>query len=98
MSMCGCGENSCSMTSIGKSGSKSCGPSGACVCGFKGGASGSGSDGSTLSHAVGIWLSASRNLECPDIWEAHCSSGPEPADDRHRPADYGSGLFRVLDL
>src|SRR5512133_184727 len=74
ISMVGCGENSCSISSIGKSGARSCGVNGAWVPGWRGGAMGSGSDGRTLTHTVGIWLSASRNLECSDMGELTIST------------------------
>src|ERR1022692_2585000 len=64
MSIWGLGENSCSISSMGKIGSRSAGVSGKRVRGLSGGSSGSGRDGSTLTQAVGIWLSARRNLEC----------------------------------
>jgi hypothetical protein len=74
-SMKGFGENSCSMTSIGKSGARSSGPRGCCVPGCRGGASGSGREGSTFTHALGIWLSASRNFEWDCMGKAYCSNG-----------------------
>src|SRR5215831_4059228 len=79
MSISFCGENSCSISSIGKIGSRSCGVSGARVCGWIGGSSGLGRDGSTFTQTVGTWLSASRNLECSDMGKAHCSPDPPPS-------------------
>src|SRR5271157_2121065 len=67
ISIMGWDENSCSISSMGKMAARSCGPNGAWVCGLSGGARGTGSDGSTFTQAVGIWLSASRNLEDSDM-------------------------------
>ena len=69
--MSGLGENSCSINSMGKIAARSCGASGWRVWGFSGGLSGSESDGSTFTQAVGIWLSARRNLECWDMRKAY---------------------------
>jgi len=44
------------------------------VWGFSGGASGSGSDGSTLTQIAGIWLSASKNLECSCMGNAYLTT------------------------
>src|ERR1035441_1436146 len=71
MSISGWGENSCRISSIGKMGARSSGASGARVCGFSGGAIGSGRDGSTLTQTEGIWLSASKNLECSCMGNAY---------------------------
>src|ERR1035437_3088630 len=75
------GENSCWISSIGKIGARSSGASGARVCGFSGGASGSGSDGSTLTQIEGIWLSASRNLECSCMGNAYLTTSQEAVSD-----------------
>src|ERR1035438_10786373 len=74
MSIRGWGENSCWISSIGKRGSKSCVVSGARVWGLSGGSMGSGSDGSTLTQAVGIWLSVSRNFEVSCMGSDHCNT------------------------
>src|SRR5438309_7895917 len=84
------------MTSGGKSGSRSWGPSGAWVCGCSGGASGSGRDGSTFTHAVGIRLSFSRNLEGSDISGRHIVATGRREASRRPAAD--TGLFLVFDL
>src|ERR1035437_203367 len=76
ISIRGLGENSCSINSIGKSGSRSCGVNGARVPGCSGGSMGPGNDGRTLTQTEGIWLSASRNLECSDMGETTITERP----------------------
>src|SRR5438874_9566112 len=55
-------DTSCSIRAIGNSGARSAGPIGCLVPGCNGGDGGVGIDGTTLNHAVGIWLSRSVNL------------------------------------
>src|SRR5258706_10424522 len=62
MSILSAVESSCSISAIGNSGARSAGPIGCLVPGFNGGDGGVGIDGTTLNHAVGIWLSRSVNL------------------------------------
>src|ERR1039458_8283185 len=77
ISINGRGENSCSINSIGKSGSRSCGVNGARVPGCSGGSMGSGNDGRTLTQTSGIWLSRRRNLECSDMGEITITEGEQ---------------------
>src|SRR5205085_12429152 len=55
-------DTSCAISAIGNSGARSAGPIGCFVPGCNGGDGGFGIDGTTLNHAVGIWLSRSVNL------------------------------------
>src|ERR1035437_8718582 len=93
------GENSCWISSIGKMGARSSGASGARVCGFSGGASGSGRDGSTLTQIVGIWLSASKNLECSCMGNAYLTNfGSSHHHDRNLAGAVNAANQDLLDI
>src|ERR1035441_1922012 len=87
ISISGRGENSCSINSIGKSGSRSCGVNGARVPGCSGGSIGSGNDGRTLTQTSGIWLSRRRNLECSDMGDTTITEGERASLSRGKTGD-----------
>src|ERR1039457_6377898 len=106
ISISGRGENSCSINSIGKSGSRSCGVNGARVPGCSGGSMGSGNDGRTLTQTSGIWLSRRRNLECSDMGDTTITEGEQaslfrganPGTDSQFPANCAGNLVSVPGL
>src|ERR1035437_9504482 len=98
ISINGRGENSCSINSLGNSGSRSCGVNGARVPGCSGGSMGSGNDGRTLTQTSGIWLSRRRNLECSDMGDITITSHQPYCQTLARYAEYQVDNFGLIHL